>query len=65
MNELSVKIFNHVPTKFGIKAVVGCFLGKKEIYRDEINLWQAKSRERFVRRCTRRVVSADQEPSGK
>ena len=44
-------IFGSSCTRLGRKAAVVLSLGDKEVYCDEVKLWQASSRESFIKGC--------------
>src|SRR5262245_32705599 len=46
---------NYVEGPLGLKAVLCCYADRKEVFRDEVKLWQAKSRDNFVKRCLREL----------
>jgi len=41
----------YTKSKLGIKAVVDLVIDGKKVFRDEIKLWQADSRNKFAKRC--------------
>ena len=46
-----LKVLGARPTFLGLKATVAMYLGDEEVFCDEVNLWNATSRETFSKRC--------------
>ena len=49
--KVSLKRVRHNETKLGIKAVFDLIIDGKEVFRDEVKLWRADSREKFAKCC--------------
>ncbi len=48
-------------TRLGVRASIALYLEDKEVFCDEVKLWNAKSRERFITRCLQMIDIADDE----